>query len=131
MRKTFLLVIGIIIIAGIGFGLWWYCKETQFVVELKELEREIKNVSQDVSDLKLIAKEDNLETLDQDLSALGGELPLEQELPATPTIRMEEIENFGNELLIELDGISNDLKDLEEFESDVLLGNFEDWLSEF
>jgi len=62
--------------------------------------------------------------------AVAEEIPLEQELPSISVTDVSEIENLEKELSAELEGILNDLTDLEEFGGDTSLNNLDTSLSD-
>ena len=135
-KKGYLLVGAAIIIVAVAVGVYWHSQESKVTAppetalpETEELSQETENLSQDISDLETIAEDKNLDTLEEDLSAVSGETPLEQELPPTSGVDVSEVENLESELSAELDGISSDLTDLEEFEEDASLDNFDASLS--
>ncbi len=135
-KKGYLLAVAAIIIVAVVVGVCWHSQKSKVTAppktalpETEELNQETENLSQDISDLETIAEDKNLETLEGDLSAVSGETPLEQELPPTSGVDVSEVENLESELSAELDGISSDLTDLEEFEEDASLDNFDASLS--
>ena len=154
-KKVFLLVGAVIVIVAVAIGIYWYSQGPKTTVppetkeleqetgpkvtapsevvpsETEELSQETEGLSQDISDLEIVAEDKNLDTLEEDLSAISGETPLEQELPSTPGIDVSEVENMESELSAELDGILNDLTDLEGFEEDTSLNELDSSLSGF
>ncbi|MCD6528615.1 hypothetical protein J7K44_03220 [bacterium] len=148
-KQIYLLVgIGIIVIVIFAGIYWFYQKELAEFLEIKglsqkeikeleekkkinELSQELESLTQDVSELERISEDKNLEVLEEDMSAVAGEVPLEQELSQTPTMDLSDIESTEKELSDELEGISNDLTDLKGFEGDTSLNELEDLLSGF
>lgn len=133
INKFYLLAGAAVIIIAVILGIYWYFQKPEAAIlpEIEELAQETESLSQDISDLEAIAEDKNLDTSEEDLSAVAGETPLEQELPPTSTIDVNEVENLENELSVELDGILNDLTDLEEFEGNTSLDNLDASLSGF
>ncbi len=131
IKKVYLLVGIAVTIIGISAGIYWYLQKSKTATfpETAELTQETEHLSQDISELETVAEDKNLNTLEEDLSALSGETPLEQELPPTPSIDISEVESLESELSAELDGISNDLTDLKGFEGDASLDNLDASLS--
>jgi len=130
-KKVYLLAGAALIIIAVVIGVYWHSRGPELAEfpKTEELSQEIKSLSQDTSDLEIVAEDKNLDTLEEDLLALAEEIPLEQELPPTPAIDISEIENLEKEFSTELEGILNDLTDLEGFEEDASLYNLDDSLS--
>ncbi len=132
-KKIYLLIGALVIIVAAAVGVLWHYQASKStsteLLETQKLTQEIENLSQDILDLETIAEDKNLDTLEEDMSAISGETPLEQELSPTPTVSIDEIENLENELSIDLEGISNDLTDLGEFEEDSSLEGLDASLS--
>ena len=141
-KKVYFLAGAAVIIIAVVVGACWHFQGPKTGVQVgvsseKEglsqteelLNQETGSLSQDISDLEIIAEDENLETLEGDLSAVSGETPLEQELPLTPGIDVGEVESLESELSAELDGISSDLTDLEGLEEDASLDSLDASLS--
>jgi len=141
-KKVYFLAGAAVIIIAVVVGACWHFQGPKTGVQVgvpseKEglsqteelLNQETGSLSQDISDLEIIAEDENLETLEGDLSAVSGETPLEQELPSTPGIDVGEVESLESELSAELDGISSDLTDLEGLEEDASLDSLDASLS--
>ncbi len=133
MKEKVYLLVGAVIIIAVIIGIYWYSQgpKPAQLPETEGLTQEIEGLSQDISELETIAEDKNLDTLEQDMSAIAEETPLEQELPQTPTVDVSSIEDTEKELSAELEGILNDLTDLEEFEGDTSLDQLEESLSGF
>jgi len=132
-KKLYFLIAGVllVIIAAVIGIYYWHSQSPKVTVlpETEELSQETENFSQDITDLETIAEDKNLDTLEGDLSAVSEETPLEQKLPSISIIDVNEVENLESELSAELDGISNDLIDLQSFEGDSSLDNLDSSLS--
>ena len=133
MQKKTYLFAGAAVIIVAAIGIYWYSQRPKVAIfpEIEELSQETESLSQDISDIEAIAKDKNLDTLEEDLLALAEETPLEQDLPSVSTVDVSEVESLENELSAELEGILNDLTDLEGFEEDTPLNkdNFDTSLS--
>lgn len=147
MNKQLFLVIGIaVIVIALIVGVWFSfqkgMEEKPPVVPVKhkpvaqpketELEYETESLSQDASDLEAIEKDKNLDSLDEDLSAVSEGEQLEQGSPKTPTgVDTSEIENLESEISDDLTGLTNDVTDLEGYEEDTSLNELDSSLSGF
>lgn len=131
MSKKTLFFIGIVVIVVLVGGIYWYLqREKIFVLPREEdLSYETETLSEDIADLKIIEEDKSLDTLEEDLSAIAGEIPLEKELSPTERFDLSEIENLEEELAFELDGILDDLTDLEGYEADTSLTDLSNLLS--
>lgn len=141
------LLIGLVVIVAVVIGVYWYSQKSE-VTELSEIKKpalEVKGIPEisdiekiapeidallkDISELETVAEDKSLDTLKEDLSALTEETPSEKELPSTPAIDISDIESTEKELSTELEGILNDLTDLEGFEEDTSLDELDTSLS--
>ena len=120
-KKAYLLIGAAVIIIVIIIGACWQFQKIGVSPETQELAYETESLSQDIAELKEIEQDTALDTLDQDLLALVEEIP--------ETIQA--IEDLESELDAELDGLLNDLTDLEGFEGDISLDDLDVLLSGF
>lgn len=131
-KRAYLLTGTVVVILAVAIGIYWYSQRPK-LAELpatEELKQETEGLSQDILELETMAEDKNLDTLETDLLAVAEEIPLEQELPSISVTDVSEIENLEKELSAELEGILNDLADLEEFEGDTSLNNLDTSLSD-
>jgi len=148
-KRIYLLVgIGVVALAVLVMILGYYQKEFPSLPEVKgpsqqeikemtekkeatELNEEVESFSQDILELEEVAEDKSLETLEEDMSAVSGEISLEEELPESSLFEVSEIERMEEEISTDLEGISSDLGELEEFEGDTSLNELEETLAGF
>jgi len=131
MSKKALFFLAVVVIVAIIGGIFWCSQQKKEIVlpKAEDLSYETESFSKDITDLKILEEDESLDTLEEDLSAIAGEIPLEKELSPTKKFDVGDIENLEKELAVELEGILNDLSDLEGYESDTSLADLEGSLS--
>ena len=106
-----------------------FSKNSSFA-ESQELGYETESLSQDIAELEEMEQDTALNTLDQDLLAVGEEVSeTAPEASEAAGADISSVENLESELDAELDAFLNDLSDLEGFESDPSLDNLDNALS--
>lgn len=117
INKTYLWlsIIAIILIAG---GIYWYSQQT--LID-QELTNEVETLSEDIADIEEINQDTRLKNLDEDLSAISGEEP--------GAVNINSIISLESELNDELESFSDELSNLDGFDSDASLNNLDSDLS--
>lgn len=122
-NKIYPLVLLVVIAALTGLGIYLYSQETTSPIfplgpqktlppEIQEMGKETNNISQDIDDLNELGASTGLENMDKDLTAISGEEGL---------VDLSSITDMETEIIMDLDGFSNDLSDLSDLESDASL----------
>lgn len=127
VKNTYaLLIIGAVAILA-AVGIYTYNKGLEWPEEVlpslttpqeRELNRETKNMSQDISDLNELDKDASLESADKALSQIAGE-----------AVNLAPVANLDTELSNELDSFSGDFADIDALNSDTSLDNLDADLS--
>ncbi len=122
MIKKSYIAVGIIalILLVVGGGIYW---QSQKKVAISPIELEVfyedEILSQDIAELENFIQDVSLDNLDEDLANIVEEKVV---------VETASIENLENEITLELNSLSNDLSDLEGFESDISLNDLDSLL---
>ncbi len=118
MKRNIYIALGIIFILSVGIVMVYrhMHKASDLSAEVQELNIEAEDLSQDINSLEGIVDDSSLNSLDDDLSNIAEEDSGE----ISPSNSGESLESMGDELEADLEDMSKDLVDLEDFENEYL-----------
>lgn len=123
LNKKIYLIIGIVAALLLIGGIFVILRQTKEVVwPEEELGNEMDIFSQDIDELNELAKEGDLNTLDEDLGLVAEE---------STGSSIEDLESSADQLDSELNDLLVDLDELESYQEDSSLSGLDDILSAF
>ncbi len=120
------LAVAVIIALFVGGYFFWFSPKDEISPIPNKIASEETLLNEDFADLEGMNEDNSLQNLDEDLAKLTEEVTEEDMTPDTETIvEIASLEGLDDELVLELDGFNTDLSDLNNFEQDSSLGDFD------